>query len=252
MRAGPGDQFGVRGRGVLLQVARSGKAHAVGVAHRAEGHPRGDPLGDIDQHQRDQNFRRAEPVPEHRGDHAPSPAPGQSRRDHQRKQPPRLQRVQRQRHGGAGQAADDVLSLGPDVPDARAKADGQARRNQDQGCGLDQQLRPGIAGGGAEQRVPEDRADRRDRVMAQQREQQPAGDHGGQHGHHRRRDLPAGRGALAGDQRDHRCASSMPCAPPSIRPMRSSVSPSVGTGGDRRPSFRAQKRSDSSKSSSRS
>ncbi len=100
--------------------------------------------------------------PEHRGDHAPGPAPGQSGRDHGNSHRPPA--VQRQGDRGAGDAADDVLPSAP-MFQMPARKRWPARGDQDQRRGLDQQLRPGIAGGRAEQRVPEDRADRRDRVM---------------------------------------------------------------------------------------
>jgi hypothetical protein len=98
MHAGIGDQFGVRGRRILRDVARAGKARALGVAHPARRHRREDLLGDIDQQQRDQDLVGVEPRLQDRRDHRPGPAAEGARQHHQRKDVPARRREEGQRH----------------------------------------------------------------------------------------------------------------------------------------------------------
>ena len=86
---------------------------------------------------------------------------------HQRNRPAGCRRVDGEARRRAADRADDVLPLGADVPDAGAEAQATARWRSGSAA------RPSPAAAGAnswrtvvEQRVPEDRADRLERVLA--------------------------------------------------------------------------------------
>ena len=71
MQAGVGDQFQIGGRRILRQVARSGKAHPLGVAQQTQRRRCQKLLGHIDQHERDQNLVGAKAHPQNCRDHRP-------------------------------------------------------------------------------------------------------------------------------------------------------------------------------------
>ena len=191
VHAGSRDQLRVGRCGPLRQVARARKPTALGAAQGPQRHRGQQRLRDIDEQQRHQDFIGAEPRAQDRRDHRPDPAAKGPRHHHQRKDQPVFRRVEGQAHGRAKDRPHDVLAFGADVPDPGAKAQRQADGNQDQWSRLDQQLRARIAGElRIEQRIPEDRADRLERVLAQDREHQPARDHRQDHRQNRRRRHP--------------------------------------------------------------
>ena len=190
MHARPGNHLGIMGGLVLLQVPRARKPVPLGIAQQPQRHLRQQLLGHIDQHQRHEDLVRAEPNLQDGRDHRPGPAANRAPDDHQRKDEPRFHRVKGQPHPGAAQRADDILPLGPDIPDPRPEPEAQPDGNQNKRRPLHQQLRPVIKSELPEQRLPEDRPDRLDRVLAQSRKQRAPRDHGDHHGHDRRQVRP--------------------------------------------------------------
>jgi hypothetical protein len=134
-------------------------------------------FGHVDQHQRDENFIGAELHAQKRRDHRPEPAAQGPRQHHEREDVPSLQRIEGQPHGGPGERADDILALGPDVPDTCLEPQGEAYGDQHQGRAFDQKLWAVIEGMFAKERLPEDRGDGLDRVFAQRGEERAAQEH---------------------------------------------------------------------------
>ena len=185
MHARAFDDVGVVTRRIILEIARSGEAAALGVLQQAEAH-RGEKLfGDIDQHQRDEDLVGTEFHLEKRRYHGPDHTADGTRDDHQRKDIPGIEGIEGEAHAGAADRAHDVLPFGADVPDTGAEAEAEADGDEDERPGLDQQLRARIGGElFTEQRIPEDQLDRLERVFAQDHEQHPARDHRQQHRKH--------------------------------------------------------------------
>src|SRR6056297_1554068 len=91
--------------------------------------------------------------------------------------------MERERHRSAGDGADDVLTLRPDVPDPRAEPEAEADGYENERPGLHQKLGAGIGRELLrEERIPEDDPDRLHRVLAEKREHEPACDHRRDHG----------------------------------------------------------------------
>ena len=159
---------------ILLQIARSGKPKPFGITHQPQGHRRQQLLGHIDQHQGHKDFVCPKPHAQQGRDQSPKPSPNRASDDHEREHNDAVPRVKGQPNARASQRADDVLPFGPDVPDACAKPHSQTNRNQNQRRALHQQLWPVIERKLTKKRVPKNRLNGLNRVLAKHGEQQPA------------------------------------------------------------------------------
>ena len=75
----------------------------------------------------------AEPHLQDRRDHRPDPTAQGTTNDHQRKDVPRLKRIEGQTDTRADNGAHDVLPFSTDVPDPRPEAQGQTDGDQHNG-----------------------------------------------------------------------------------------------------------------------
>ena len=192
-------------------------------------------LGDVDQHQADQDLVGVEAVaqqrddggPEHAAEHAgeqdrgDDPAPGRPCR-------PAARRRRRDR-------ADHELALGADVPDVGAEAHRQAERDQHQRRRLDRQLAQRV---GVLRRLDEEDVEPAQRVLAEQQEQHVPITHGDRQRQQRRGERHQPRRLRAGFKLKHGRPPSRPARPTGRSSIRRSARPSrrrVGTHGERRP-----------------
>mmetsp|Transcript_18462 Transcript_18462/g.30078 ORF Transcript_18462/g.30078 Transcript_18462/m.30078 type:complete len:709 (-) Transcript_18462:9727-11853(-) len=188
------NQLGIVSRWVLLKIARPRKAEPFGVFQQSQGHGGQKLLGHIDEHQRYEDLIGAKLHLQDARDQRPQASAQGPGQHHQRKDEHAVQGIECQARTGAANGPDDILPLGPDVPDARPESQRQSDGDQNQWRALDQQLRAIKEREFAKKRLPENRDDRIDRVFAQYGKKNAAKDHGEQHGQHRGRIGHHGRG----------------------------------------------------------
>ena len=130
-------------------------------------------LGDVDEHQADQDLVGVEAVAQHRDDRRPAHPADDAGGDDGDEEPAAGRRRRLHRHAAREERADDELSFGADVPDVRAKADREAERDQEQRRRLHRQLGERVD---ALHRLDEEDREAAQRVLAEDEEQARADD----------------------------------------------------------------------------
>ena len=161
-------------RGVSEQP-RLREVETLRVFPRPVDQPRSDELRDVDQHQRHQDLAGAKAGSQERRNGGPEPAADCAGERHQGQRPPAACRLgQPQRDAAGADRAQDELAFGTDVPHIGAVADREANADQHQRRGLEQELGHAVQ---IVHRVDEINRERKQRVLAEQREhRQAAGD----------------------------------------------------------------------------
>ncbi len=131
-------------------------------------------LGDIDEHQADEDLVRVEAIAQQRDDAGPQHAAEHAGQQDRHDDPAAHVGCGLHRDPAGAQRADDELPFGADVPHVRAEAHRQAERDEDQRRGLHRQLGQRVQ---ALHRLDEEHVQALHRVLAEQREQHDADDH---------------------------------------------------------------------------
>ena len=135
--------------------------------------PGHDELGDVDEHQRNEDLVGVETDAKDRGDRCPQRAADRAGDDHRRQQHCARAALEVQRDPAAGNGARDELPLGADVPDVCAESDGKADRDQRQRRCLEQKLGDAVR---VLERAQKEDAEAFERIRAERREDGEAGD----------------------------------------------------------------------------
>ena len=130
-------------------------------------------LGDVDEHQADEDLVGVEAVAQQGDDRRPEHAAEHAAGEHRQEEPVAGVLAREHRDAAGGDRADDELPFGADVPDVGAKAHRQAERDQQQRRRLDRELGQRVD---ALHRLDEEDREAAQRVLAEENEQAGADD----------------------------------------------------------------------------